>query len=142
MITMLPTLQFLKHQLYYRHNYRNLVDFILLHHSLQSPFGTVAAIHVFHKRKWRLREAKSQPHRQQNKERDGLFCPHCGACPVSCQLTSETGMDFTECHKTASALVHLPAGRFPVTPPHFLQANTIYETVFQMSVIPRMEDKQ
>lgn len=37
----------------------------------------------------------------------------------------------------------LPAGRFTGTaPPHCLQANTVYEIVFQVNVMPRRENKQ
>lgn len=50
-------------------------------------------------------------------------------------------MDFAECCKTTSALMSLPAGRFTVTaPPHFLRVNTIYEIVFEVSGMPRINN--
>lgn len=37
----------------------------------------------------------------------------------------------------------LPARRFTViAPPHFLRVNIIYEIVFEVSGMPRIEDKQ
>ena len=37
--------------------------------------------------------------------------------------------------------MNLPAGRFIITvPPHFLQVNTIYEIIFEVSGLPSIED--
>lgn len=102
------------------------MDFVLLNYSLQSPFGTGVAIHVFHKRKWRLR-GKDQATQTAKQRVRWPFLPPLWCMPSELLLTSETVVDFTECCKTTPTSVHLPAGRFPVTPPLFLQANTVYE---------------
>lgn len=50
-------------------------------------------------------------------------------------------MAFTECSETVSALVTLPAGRFIATvPPHFLQVNAIFEIIFEVSGMSKIED--
>lgn len=131
------------HQLCDRHSDRSLAIFI-------SFSGTNTASPVFHRRTLRLREAKSEPDKQQTTEQEsktGFLPPlpapaHSGPSPLSCQLiTSEAVTGFTERCKTTSALVNLPAGRFIITaPPRFLQVNTIYEIIFEVSGWPRMED--
>ena len=67
--------------------------------------------------------------------------PHCGPSPLGCQLiASETVTGFTECCETMSAFLHLPAGKFIITAaPHFLQVNRIYEIIFEVSGMSRIE---
>lgn len=136
----------MEHRLCDRHSNRSLVHFISVNpknHSLET--GAVGP--VFHRRKLRLREAKSKPDKQQTTEQDSkawLPFSHCGPSPLGCQLlTSETVMGFTECCKTTSASVNLPAGRFIITvPPHSLQVHTTYEIIFEVSDLPRIEDNR
>lgn len=147
MVTMLLKLQFIEHRFCNGYSNRSFVDFISFSH-YGHLLGMVQLFLFFTGGNWgseKLSQSLTGSKPQSENPSPSFWItepfPPCGACLLGRQHRTMRESWAWQSGKTASASVRLPVGGFVIAAaPHFLQVPTIYEIIFEVSGMPRIED--